>query len=193
MNKAVFLDKDGTLIIDVPYNVDHTLVELVNDCVDGLKTLQQNGYLLILVTNQAGIAYGYFEENRLQAVKNKIVTLLANYGITLNGFYYCPHHPGGIIGQFTKNCSCRKPMPGMLLTAANEMDIDLMSSWMIGDILNDIEAGNRAGCRSILIDNGNETEWQTGAFRRPFAKVNSINEAANQIMSGFKYGRLEYL
>ena len=182
VKNAVFIDKDGTLIIDVPYNINPDRITLSDHCIMGLKSLQEKGYLLILITNQSGIARGYFNEEDLLAVEHKIREMLIHEGIVLNGFYYCPHHPEGIIQSFTIDCDCRKPRPGLLLQAAKEHGIDLRSSWMIGDILNDIEAGNRAGCRSILIDNGNETEWLINERRNPLIKVKNIDEAAIYIL-----------
>jgi D-glycero-D-manno-heptose 1,7-bisphosphate phosphatase len=173
--KAVFLDKDGTLITDVPYNVDPQLIVLTHHCLTGLKQLQDNGYLLVIISNQAGVALGYFKEAALIAVEQQIKGLLADADIALNGFYYCPHRP-------EDNCDCRKPAPGLLTCAAADLHIDLGVSWMIGDILNDMEAGNRAGCKSILIDNGNETEWQLNELRQPLAVARTINEAANYIL-----------
>ena len=183
MNKAVFLDKDGTLIIDVPYNANPDLIQLCRGCLTGLKQLQEQGYLLILVTNQAGIAHGYFNEDELSLVEDRIRQLLKQRGITLTAFYYCPHHPQGRVSSFARDCNCRKPKPGMLIQASAEHNIDLKASWMIGDILHDTEAGNGAGCRSILVDNGNETEWKLTPKRQPFAKLKTINEAAEFIIS----------
>jgi D-glycero-D-manno-heptose 1,7-bisphosphate phosphatase len=183
MNKAIFLDKDGTLIPDIPYNINPHVVTLQPDSIEGLKLLQNEGYLLIIVSNQSGVARGYFTEEKLQAVEIKMKELLAEHGILLSGFYYCPHHPKGIVKLFNINCDCRKPMPGMLLKAAIEHNIDLTKSWMIGDILNDVEAGNRAGCKTVLIDNGNETEWIPGERRMPAITCKSINEAADNILT----------
>lgn len=180
--KAVFLDKDGTLIEDVPYNVDPALIMLSPDCLIGLSHLQAEGYLLVIISNQSGVARGYFEASALLKVEGQLNALLARAGITLNGFYYCPHHPDGVIDVLAIDCDCRKPAPGLLLKAAEELNIDLNASWMIGDILNDIEAGNRAGCKSILIDNGNETEWLMNDIRRPAITVKNINEAADYIL-----------
>ncbi|MDB4926648.1 HAD family hydrolase [Mucilaginibacter sp.] len=180
--KAVFLDKDGTLITDVPYNADPAFMALSSHCVAGLHHLQEKGYLLVVVSNQAGVARGYFSETALIAVEQRLKEMLAGTGIILNGFYYCPHHPDGMVKSLTINCDCRKPAPGLLFKAAEELDIDLSTSWMIGDILNDIEAGNRAGCRSILIDNGNETEWYLNEIRNPVLKARTINEAADHIL-----------
>jgi histidinol-phosphate phosphatase family protein len=145
--------------------------------------LFQSGYKLIVVSNQAGVACGYFPEEALIAVKDKLHSLLENEGIILTGFYFCPHYVNGIIDEYAVDCYCRKPSPGMLLHAAEINDINLSESWMIGDILNDVEAGNRAGCKTILIDNGNETEWLPGKYRSPTITCHSINEAASCILS----------
>lgn len=181
--KAVFLDKDGTLIEDVPYNVDPKLIELTLGAVEGLQLLYAAGYSLIVITNQSGIAHGYFPESALVAVERQLRQLLAAVGVSLAGFYYCPHHPDGIVQEFALNCSCRKPEPGMLLDAVTRHDIDMQQSWFIGDILNDVEAGRRAGCRTILIDNGNETQWQLSPERSPHYTVADLTAAARVITS----------
>lgn len=183
MNKAVFIDKDGTLIPDIPYNTDPDLIDLQPYAVEGLRQLQQKGYLLIIVSNQAGVARGFFKEEALIAVEARVRELLQKEQVQLDAFYYCPHHPEGTVKEYSIVCNCRKPETGMLLSAANDFNIDLASSWMIGDILNDIEAGNRAGCRSVLINNGNETEWVINKKRIPCYMVKNINEAALLILN----------
>ncbi len=183
MAKAVFLDKDGTLIPDFPYNVDPSLIKIEKNSIEGLKILHENGFLLIVVSNQAGVAHGFFGEQDLIKVREKIETLLDEENIKLNDWYFCPHHPEGKIEEYSIECNCRKPQNGMLIKAAKEHDIDLKNSWMIGDILNDIEAGNKAGCKSILINNGNETEWIINEHRSPFEIVDNINEAASIIVN----------
>ncbi|SNS99127.1 D,D-heptose 1,7-bisphosphate phosphatase [Noviherbaspirillum humi] len=179
--RAIFLDKDGTLIPDVPYNVDPDLITLSDKAAEGLRLMRELGYRLIVITNQSGIARGMFEPAALQGVQARIAALLADHGVTIDGFYYCPHHPQGKVAPYARDCDCRKPMPGMLLQAAREHGIDMAQSWMIGDILNDVEAGKRAGCRSILIDNGNETEWVPGGLRTPDSVVANLLEAAQAI------------
>jgi D-glycero-D-manno-heptose 1,7-bisphosphate phosphatase len=181
--KAIFIDKDGTLIVDVPYNIDPEKIRLTDNCITGLLKLQQRGYLLLIVSNQSGVARGYFEEGELAKVEQRIMEMLIKETILLNGFYYCPHHPEGTSKEYAIECDCRKPQPGMLIKAAEELGIDLNSSWMIGDILNDVEAGKRAGCRSILIDNGNETEWLLNNWRVPAARVKNIDQAADFILN----------
>ncbi|WP_407431270.1 D-glycero-alpha-D-manno-heptose-1,7-bisphosphate 7-phosphatase [Arcticibacter sp.] len=180
-SKAVFMDKDGTLIVDVPFNVNPDLIRLQAHAIEGLKRIKQLDYELIVITNQSGVAHGYFEESELRQVEEKLRELLAEHDLSLDAFYYCPHHPEGSVGRYAIDCGSRKPQPGMILKAAEDRNIDLNESWMIGDILHDIEAGNRAGCRTILIDNGNETEWMMNDFNHPDFTVRTINDAATKI------------
>jgi D-glycero-D-manno-heptose 1,7-bisphosphate phosphatase len=178
LSKAVFLDKDGTLVDDVPYNVDPALIRFSEGALEGLRLLQEREYLLFVVTNQSGVARGYFEEQALTILEKKLQELLSHADIHLAGFYYCPHHPDGSIPEYAVECSCRKPQPGMIQKAALEHRINLGSSWLVGDILNDVEAGNRAGCRTVLIDNGNETQWEMNPRRHPGFTVKNLYEAA---------------
>ena len=165
--KAIFLDKDGTLIPDVPYNVNPDLVTLQEGVIEGLQLLKEEGFIFVVISNQAGVARGYFKLNELEKVKEKLDLLLKQEGIEIAGYYFCPHHPAGDVAEYAVACNCRKPEPGMILKAAKELEIDTESSWMIGDILNDVEAGNKAVCKTILLDIGNETEWSEGLFRKP--------------------------
>jgi D-glycero-D-manno-heptose 1,7-bisphosphate phosphatase len=182
MNKAVFLDKDGTLIPDIPYNINTALITLQDGAVTGLKKLAAAGYLLIVISNQAGVAYGYFQEADILKVKTRLENMLREEGVHLDGFYYCPHHPEAKIDAYRKACDCRKPAAGMLLQAAKDFNIELRDSWMIGDILNDVEAGHKAGCKSILINNGNETEWVMNEDRKPDFMAAGLSEAADYII-----------
>lgn len=179
VNKAVFLDKDGTLIRDEPYNVDPAKVVFETDVFEGLRTLQGDGYRLVIVSNQPGLAMGLFSQTELDALVRYFEDRFAENGVMLSGFYYCPHLPA----TDGPSCACRKPEPGLILRAAKELDIDLKHSWMIGDILNDVEAGNRAGCQTILIDNGNETEWLEGPARVPHYTTRYFLDATDYITS----------
>lgn len=181
MRKAIFIDKDGTLIQDVPYNVDPEKIVLEQYAGMALQLFQEQGYLLVVITNQSGIARGYFREAQLQPVQQKLHALLSEYNVLLDGFYYCPHHPEGTIFPYAINCHCRKPNPGMLQAAAEQLGIDLKRSWMIGDILHDVEAGNQAGCRSLLINNGHETEWDVTPLRTPAYMASNLLDAAQFI------------
>ncbi|GEO09286.1 D-glycero-alpha-D-manno-heptose-1,7-bisphosphate 7-phosphatase [Segetibacter aerophilus] len=179
--KAVFLDKDGTLIPDVPYNVNPDLISLEAGVIEGLQLLKKAGYVFVVISNQAGVARGYFQIDELEQVKQKIDLLLQKEGIEIEKFYFCPHHTQGKIPEFSKDCECRKPKPGMILQAVRDLQLAVEKSWMIGDILNDAEAGNRAGCRTILINNGNETEWVEGPFRTPTYIAENFLKAAQYI------------
>jgi D-glycero-D-manno-heptose 1,7-bisphosphate phosphatase len=187
MNKAIFIDKDGTLIDDVPYNVNPSLMRLQKGVIEGLTKLKAEGYLLIIISNQSGIAHGYFTEDDLDPVKNRLHEMLQNHDLEFDGFYFCPHHPNGKVEQYAVACSCRKPKPGMIFSAADHFNIELSASWMIGDILNDVEAGNKAGCRTILINNGNETEWILNESRRPTGLAGDLDEAAMFILKTHRY------
>ena len=186
MNRAIFIDKDGTLVEDIPYNVDPKLLRFTEGAVDGLIKLRSRGYLLILVSNQSGVAHGYFREEALRHVEEKIQEMLSPFGVWLDASFFCPHHPQGRILPYSRICECRKPQPGMILKAAEQLTIDLKASWMIGDILNDVEAGTRAGCKTILIDNGNETEWVISEKRQPTATARNLGEAADLIIHQYE-------
>jgi D-glycero-D-manno-heptose 1,7-bisphosphate phosphatase len=181
--KAVFLDKDGTLVDDVPYNVEPNRIKLSDGAGSALRLLARLGYRLFVVSNQDGIAFGRFDETAMDTVGNCLHELLQREQLTLDGFYWCPHHPDGNVVPYATACHCRKPMPGLLLRAAHEHGIDLRASWMIGDILHDVEAGNRAGCRTILLDNGHETEWRLGPRRVPTRMAPDLYAAAVLIAS----------
>lgn len=174
MNAAVFLDKDGTLIRDVPYNVDISRIEIMPHAIEALRQFQDQGYLLIIVSNQSGVSRGYFGREELQSVSSHLAAVFQRHAITLRAFYYCPHAEGC--------CTCRKPLPGLFFRAARDYNIDLSASWMIGDILNDVEAGRRAGCRTILLDNGNETEWRMNGLRTPDYRVKDLEAAAAAVV-----------
>jgi histidinol-phosphate phosphatase family protein len=180
---AVFLDKDGTLVEDVPYNVNPDKVRLSPGAGAGLAALQSAGYRLVVVSNQSGVARGLFPESALLPAWQRLAALLAAEGVRVDGFYWCPHHPQGRVAPYAIACRSRKPAPGMLLRAAGELGLDLHASWLVGDILDDVEAGTRAGCRTVLIDNGHETEWRPGPARRPHHRAADLAEAARIILA----------
>jgi D-glycero-D-manno-heptose 1,7-bisphosphate phosphatase len=183
MTKAIFLDKDGTVIENVPYNVDPGRMRFLPGSADGLRRLSAAGFELVVISNQAGVARGRFPEDALRHVATRLSEMLSEADCRLAGFYYCPHHPLGSVTKYAVECDCRKPHPGLIRLASRELDIDLESSWLIGDILSDIEAGNRAGCRTVLIDSGGETEWLPGPFREPSQRAANLDEAATKILS----------
>jgi D-glycero-D-manno-heptose 1,7-bisphosphate phosphatase len=188
---GVFVDKDGTLVENVPYNVETARIALMPGAVEGLGLLRRAGYRIVVVSNQSGVARGYFSEEALVPVERRIRELLASGGVTLDGFVYCPHHPEGSLSGYALDCECRKPRPGLLVRAAARYEIGLRESWMVGDILDDVEAGHAAGCRSVLVDTGNETEWVWSPARMPDATARDLLEAARLILARDAAPRLE--
>ncbi|HSB92870.1 MAG TPA: HAD family hydrolase [Flavitalea sp.] len=191
MEKAIFLDKDGTLIPDIPYNADSGLISLNEFASEALHNLKQAGYKLIVISNQSGIAKGFFPFEALDGINKQINELLRPFNIEIDAFFYCPHFAGGTVPEYSVDCDCRKPKTGLFEKASSVFNIDLSASWMIGDILNDCEAGNAAGCRTILIENGNETEWELTVNREPDFIVTDLLEAASIILS-FEIGNQMY-
>jgi len=179
--RAVFLDKDGTLVEDVPYNVDPAKLRFTEGAVDGLRLLQQAGYKLIVATNQPGLALGHFDRHDLARLQAALTKMLADHGVRLDGFFACPHAASP--DPKRPHCLCRKPAPGLLRQGAQVHGVDLTRSWMVGDILNDVEAGRRAGCRSVLLDVGNETEWLMSPLREPHHRCRTLLEAAQHILA----------
>jgi D,D-heptose 1,7-bisphosphate phosphatase len=150
-NKAVFLDRDGTLIANRHYGSDPDGIELLDGVIEGLVTLREAGYKLLLVSNQSGVARAYFDEGDVARMHDRLQRMLDRHGAALDGLEYCPHHPEGVLPSYAVECSCRKPAPGMLRQAARKHGVNLSASWMVGDIEADVEAGRRAGTRTVLV------------------------------------------
>ena len=154
--KAIFLDRDGTLNKYVGFLKNIGDMELIEGAADAVKMINDSGYLAIVVTNQPVIARGEVSQKELREIHNKLETLLGEEGAYIDALYYCPHHPQkGFEGErleYKIECDCRKPKPGMLLQAAKDYNVDLEASWMVGDSDNDIEAGRAAGCHTMLLD-----------------------------------------
>jgi histidinol-phosphate phosphatase family protein len=181
--RAVFLDKDGTLVEDVPYNVDPARIRLAPGAGAALRALHRAGYRLVVVSNQSGVARGLFPESALAGVGRRLGQTLEEVGVPLAGFYYCPHHPAGVVARYALACDCRKPAPGLVRRAAGDLGLDPGRSWLVGDILDDVEAGRRAGCRTVLLDNGHETEWRRGPEREPHHVAPDLPAAARLILA----------
>jgi D-glycero-D-manno-heptose 1,7-bisphosphate phosphatase len=154
---AVFLDRDGTLVHARYYPSRPEELQLYDGIAPGLRSLQQLGFALVVVTNQSGLARGLFSEADLTAMHHHLRYRLVELGVTLDGIYHCPHLPHGTVPHLSIPCSCRKPAPGLLHRAATDLQLNLTKSWMIGDILDDVEAGKRAGSRTVLVDLGTES------------------------------------
>jgi len=150
--RAVFLDRDGTLNVVREYVGKTADVELVPNAAEGARMLAAAGYVLVVVSNQSGIARGYFTEEQADAVDERLAQLLSGLGVTIAASYRCPHLPDAPLPQYAVECDCRKPSPGLILRAAAELALDPKASWAIGDRVRDIEAGAAAGCRTIAVD-----------------------------------------
>ncbi|MBO5713453.1 MAG: HAD family hydrolase [Clostridia bacterium] len=159
-NKCVFLDRDGTIIEDGEYAVDISKMVLKPDAVNSLKRLQNEGYLLIIITNQSGVARGYFTEKDVQKFNNYLVNVLKDNGVEIAKVYYCPHLKGADNKAYDVDCDCRKPKLGMFLRAVNDYDIDLTKSYAIGDKVRDLAICGENGCRGFLLSNtGSDSEY----------------------------------
>lgn len=180
--RAVFLDRDGTLIVDRPYSADPNTIELLPGVAEGLSVLQEAGYLLIVVTNQSGIARGFFDESALGRMHERLDSILADSGVNVAAYYYCPHHVEGTNRALAVPCDCRKPAPGMLFRAASDWAIDLGRSWLIGNTPTDLEAARAAGCRALLVG--------TSETSSAYPRFDSLLDAARVIIEADGHGRL---
>lgn len=153
MKHAVFLDRDGTINVEKEYLYRAEEFEFIPGVPEAIRLLNQAGLMVVVVTNQSGIARGFYTEEDVEALHRHISSELARFGAHVDAWLYCPHHPAGR-GSYALPCDCRKPLPGMLKDAARRYGIDLQNSTMIGDKLADIEAGQAAGCRTILVRTG---------------------------------------
>lgn len=176
--KAIFLDRDGTINEYVGFLTDIKEFHLLDGVAEAIRKINASGYLAIVVTNQPIIARGEVSFTELQEIHNKMETLLGAEGAYIDAIYFCPHHPDkGFEGERVEYkifCDCRKPKPGMLLKAAEDFNIDLSRSWMVGDGKNDVEAGKNAGCKTVLI--GTEDYGQDRKVSSLFAFANTIGE-----------------
>jgi D-glycero-D-manno-heptose 1,7-bisphosphate phosphatase len=180
-DKAIFLDRDDTIIEDPGYINSAEQVKLVPAAAQALVELRKLGFKLIVVSNQSGIARGIIQEQAIGQIHDRLKQLLAEHNAYLDRIYYCPYHPDGVIPKFRKDSDWRKPKPGMLLAASKEMKISLADSWMIGNGYADIAAGKAAGCRTILIkSNIKPPEKKTGDPDPDFEVIN-MREAVNVV------------
>ncbi len=171
-NRAVFIDRDGTMAKDMHYCSYPEDFELFPKTSKAIRLLNQNGFKVIVVTNQSGIARGYFTEDTLNEIHQKMKKELAKEGAYVDDIYYCPHHPDD-------NCDCRKPKPKLVLQAVRKHDIDLKNSFVVGDLQMDIALGKAVGCRTILIGNQTPIDSET---TKPDAIALDLLEAAQTIL-----------
>jgi D-glycero-D-manno-heptose 1,7-bisphosphate phosphatase len=163
--KAVFFDRDGTIIEEKKYLFCIDDVVVFADVLQALRLLKDNGYLLIMVSNQSGVARGYFDINDVHKVNNYINNLLIKEGVEFDGIYFCPHHPQGIISDLSYECKCRKPHIKMALDAASDFNIALNESYMVGDKLSDINFGHNFGAKGVVhVATGHEMSKNVNAY-----------------------------
>jgi D,D-heptose 1,7-bisphosphate phosphatase len=184
---AVFLDRDNTLIANDGDLGEPARVHLIDGVAEGLKSLRDAGFRLVVVTNQAGVARGSFSEADVDAVNHRIAELIDSAtdsrGV-IDRFYYCPYHPEGTVEEYRRDHPWRKPHPGMVLQAAHDMHLDLSQSWLIGDQDRDVAAGRAAGCRTILLT----ADRQRGAQANSTLTVNTFDRAVQAILTHRRNG-----
>lgn len=183
MNWAVFLDRDGVINEEVEYLSTPDQLKLIPGTAQAIKILNEREIPVIVVTNQAGIARGYFSELQLVSIHKTLRDILAGAGAYIDRFYYCPHHPIMGLGSYQANCNCRKPKPGMLLQAADDFKLDLALCYLIGDKASDIAAGKEVGCRTVLVQTGyGSQEWQNwSALTKPDHVAKELSAAVGWI------------
>ena len=184
MKRAVFLDRDGTIIEDDGYISDVARIHLFPWSGEAIVRLRDAGFLIVVVTNQAGVARGYFEEAFIEEAHRHLDALLASQGATIDAYYYCPHHPDGLVAPYARACDCRKPAPGMISRAAADLDIDVPGSFVVGDKWLDVELAQRAGATGVLVRTGygQSAEAEQPAWIHPVPVLDTLLEAASWIL-----------
>ena len=175
-NRAVFLDRDGTIVYDLGYPRDPDSVELMPGVVQALRLLQENSFTLVIISNQSGVGRGILNNSDLANVHNRLIKILENNSIYIRKSYYCTHAPW-------EKCKCRKPKPAMLFRAAEEMAIDLASSFVVGDKPSDVEAGLKAGCWTIMIEEQEIRKIIDNKIIKPHAVFPDLLSASRWIVS----------
>jgi D-glycero-D-manno-heptose 1,7-bisphosphate phosphatase len=184
-NCGVFLDRDGTINEEVNYLGHPEQLRLLAGAAEAIKLLNGAGFKVVVVTNQAGVARGYFSEGAVHEIHGVLQKMLSDHGARLDAIYYCPHHPTAGLGVYKEDCNCRKPKPGMLERAAKDLNINLRESFVVGDKISDLEAGYAVGGRNILVHTGygleSENEFSGCAWRPEFV-ASDLLEAARWIV-----------
>lgn len=192
MERAVFLDRDGVLTEEVGYLSDVSQIRFIPDSAKAVHLLNETGMKVIIITNQSGVARGYFSEGVISEIHQEMGTQLSAEKAFIDAIYYCPHHPAGTVEKYALQCNCRKPGVGMLTQAAEDHGIDLKHSYLIGDKLSDIECGQRAGMSSILVLTGygkdEEKKITEGSPVKPNYIAKNLYEAAQWIIEDYGSG-----
>jgi len=186
MKPAVFLDRDGTINVDVGYLCHPDQFTFLPRALEALQLLRNNDLPLIIITNQAGVARGLIPPERLPVIQKAFLRMLRTNGIPIAGYYSCPHHPEGVLPEYRCECGCRKPAPGLLLQAARELDIDVPRSYVVGDKASDVQLAHNAGSTGILILTGEGRTYQQAyppEYTPPHAICPNLYEAAEWIIA----------
>ena len=176
-NKACFLDRDGVLIEEKNYLSSPADVTIFPETIQALRILRKNDFKIIVITNQGGVAKGYYKEESILDVHKEIDRQLAKVKLKIDKYYYCPHHPEGTVKRYSIACKCRKPSPGLILDAVKEFGIELNKSFLIGDKVSDIEAAQNAGCLAILVKTGHGRDHISKTITKNIIVAENILEA----------------
>ncbi len=184
---AVFLDRDGTVNRQVEYLSEPEQLELISGASQGIKMLRDAGFRIIVVTNQSGVARGFFDEERVNNINSTLAQMLEDKGAIVDAWYYCPHHPSAGHGKYRMDCSCRKPAPGMVEQACREYGLDMSASFMVGDTLSDMKLAWNCGMRAVLVKTGHGTDelcrMESGLISRLDHVADNLLDAAKWICS----------
>ena len=181
--KAAFLVLSDALVEEASCGTASTAPRLVRPALRAIPMLRDAGFNIVVVAQEPGIALGESSEDALLAAVRRLEEAITQLDSTMAGFYYCPHHPSGTVPAHAVDCVCRRPQPGLIIRAASELGVELSASWVIGDLLDDIEAGHRAGCRTIMVDTGSETDWRINRDRIPHFLTGDLAKAARIIIA----------
>lgn len=183
MKRAVFLDRDGTILDELGYLTPDSTIHLYPYSVDAIRLLGRGGYAVVVITNQGGIGLGLYDQAFVDRTHAMLSARFEAGGASVAGWYYCPHHPEGVVPEFTCVCECRKPATGLLTSAARDLDLDLKESWVVGDQWRDIAVAHRTGARSVLVRTGYgrnlETTWPADIARPTIVSDNLIAATAH--------------
>ena len=182
MKRAVFLDRDGTINFEKEYLYQAEHFEFIPGVLEAIRLLNQAGILVVVVTNQSGVARGLYTEDFVREAHRYIDQRLKDAGARVDAFYYCPHHPDGSVAALRTECECRKPKPGQLIRAAEEHDIDLTKSFIVGDRWKDIEAGEAVAARGILVRTGYGRDQEETHESRGAMVVDNLIQAVSWIL-----------
>ncbi|HDZ90306.1 MAG TPA: HAD family hydrolase [Deltaproteobacteria bacterium] len=188
---AVFIDRDGTINEQMGYINHISRFVLLPGSAEAIRLFNENGYLVVVVSNQSGVGRGYFPLELVNEVHDRMKTLLAGEGARVDGIFFCPHYPGGKLPEYSVSCECRKPGTGLIKMACESFDIDLENSYVIGDRSTDVELARNAGARGILVKTGygrGDLEYVfPGLPFRPLHTADDLLEAARWIVEGTRH------